>query len=80
MASIALLPIRLLQGGVKTMPHIELFSEFRKLRHHVQFVWIDARNLLEQESDELGLGPEFRSLPEQLVPLTARQVLAEPLT
>ena len=39
----------------------------------------DARNLLEQESEELRLGPQFRSLLEKFVPLTARQVLAEPL-
>jgi hypothetical protein len=38
----------------------------------------DARKLLEQESEELGLGPQFRSLLEKFVP-SARQVLAEPL-
>ena len=39
----------------------------------------DARKLLEQESQELPLGPEVRSLLEKFVPVTARQVLAEPL-
>jgi luciferase-like monooxygenase len=39
----------------------------------------DACKLLEQESQELRLGPEFRSLLEKFVPVTARQVLAEPL-
>ena len=39
----------------------------------------DARKLLEQESQELQLGPEVRSLLEKFVPVTARQVLAEPL-
>src|SRR5437899_1076558 len=38
----------------------------------------DARKLLEQESQELQLGPEVRSLLEKFVPVTARQVLAEP--
>jgi hypothetical protein len=39
----------------------------------------DAHKLLEQESEELCLGSQFRSLLEKFVPLTARQVLAEPL-
>jgi hypothetical protein len=39
----------------------------------------DPRGLLKQESEELRLGPQFRSLLEKFVPLTARQVLAEPL-
>ncbi len=39
----------------------------------------DARKLLEQESQELQLGPEVRFLLEKFMPVTARQVLAEPL-
>ena len=39
----------------------------------------DAHKLLEQESEELRLGSQVRSLLEKFVPLTARQVLAEPL-
>ena len=38
----------------------------------------DPRKLFEQESDELRLSPQFRSLLEKFVP-SARQVLAEPL-
>src|SRR6266704_145541 len=36
---------------------------------------LDARKLLEQESEQLHLGPEFRILLEKFVPLTARQVV-----
>jgi hypothetical protein len=39
----------------------------------------DPLKLFEQESKELRLGPEFRSLLEKFVPVTARQVLAAPL-
>ena len=38
----------------------------------------DRRKLFEQESEELRLGPQFRSLLEKFVP-SAKQVLAEPL-
>jgi hypothetical protein len=37
----------------------------------------DARKMLEQESHELRLGPQFRSLLEKFVP-SARLGLAEP--
>ena len=39
----------------------------------------DPQKLFEQESERLHLSPQFKSLFEQFVPVTARQALAEPL-
>ena len=39
----------------------------------------DPRKLLQQQSEELHLSPQFTSLLEAFVPLTARQVVTEPL-
>jgi hypothetical protein len=39
----------------------------------------DPRNLLKQESEELGLRPHFKSLLEPFVPSTANNVLTEAL-
>ena len=39
----------------------------------------DAAKLFEQESEQLHLSPQFRSLLEPFVPKTANQVAAEPL-
>ncbi len=39
----------------------------------------DPRELLEQESEELHLSPEIKSLLEPFVPKTPKQVSAEPL-
>jgi hypothetical protein len=41
---------------------------------------IDPRGLLERESRELRLSPQFKSLLEQFVPATASSIPAEPLT
>ncbi|MFY9530539.1 MAG: luciferase family protein [Candidatus Acidiferrales bacterium] len=40
---------------------------------------IDPRHLLEQESEELHLSPQFKSLLEPFVPKTANYVSTEPL-
>jgi luciferase-like monooxygenase len=40
---------------------------------------IDPRKLFEQQSEELGLNPHFKSLIEPLVPETPKQVSAEPV-
>ena len=40
----------------------------------------DPRQLLEQESEELHLSPQFKSLLEPFVPKTANHVAAEPLS
>ena len=39
----------------------------------------DPRNLLEHESEELRLSPQFKSLLESFVPKTADHVSTEPL-
>ena len=40
----------------------------------------DPRKLFDQESEQLRLSPQFKSLFEPFVPRTAKQVSAEPLT
>ncbi len=40
----------------------------------------DPRKLFEQESEELHLSPQFKSLLERFVPKTANHVSAEPLS
>jgi hypothetical protein len=40
----------------------------------------DPKKLFEQESEELRLSPEFKSLLEPFVPKTANHVFAEPLS
>ena len=40
----------------------------------------DPRGLLEQQSEELNLSPEFKTLLERFVPTTARRALTERLT
>ena len=40
----------------------------------------DPRGLLEQQSEELNLSPEFKTLLERFVPATARRALTERLT
>jgi hypothetical protein len=40
----------------------------------------DPRELLEQESEELNLSPQFRSLLEKFVPKTANHSATEPLS
>jgi len=40
----------------------------------------DPRKLFEEESEELHLGPPFKSLLERFLPSDANQLVAEPLT
>ena len=40
----------------------------------------DPRKLFEEESEELRLGPPFKSLLERFLPSDANQLVAEPLT
>jgi len=47
---------------------------------HRQGPATDPRGLLEQQSEELNLSPEFKTLLERFVPTTARRALTERLT
>ena len=63
----------------KDLSHALWLMRLSYLRYALKTV-TDPRALLEQESEELHLSPEFRSLLEPFLPRTARGDLTERLT
>jgi hypothetical protein len=64
--------------GEEDLAHAVWLMRLSYLRYALKRV-PDPRNLLKQESEELGLSPHFKSLLEPFVPSTANNVLTEAL-
>jgi hypothetical protein len=64
--------------GEEDLPHALSLMRLSYLRYALK-TSADPQKRFEQESEELRLGPRFKSLLEPFVPKTAKHASAEPL-